>query len=220
VTIVERDSTSRPASGTYGICYVNGFQTQPEDADRWTGSHPGALLRDDAGQPVSDPGWPDEMLLDTSTASARAEIVTVLTRTIARCGDRGFDAVEFDNLDSWTRSHGALTRAGNLALAEALVRVAHEHGLAAAQKNTPQLGTAGKRDAGFDFAAAEECVQYDECGAYTEVYGDRVIDIEYSDDTERSWSSVCALDDRPAMTILRDRELVPRSDEAYEFEHC
>lgn len=220
VTIVERDSTSHPASDRYNICYVNGFQTQPEDASMWKRSHADALLRDDDGDPVSDPGWPDEMLLDTRTAAARESIVAVLTKSIARCGDRGFDAVEFDNLDSWTRSHGALTRSGNLALASALVDVAHAHGLAAGQKNTPQLGASGKRDTGFDFVVAEECVKYRECAAYTKTYGPRVIDIEYSDNIGRSWASVCDLDSRPAMTILRDRDLVPVSSKAYVFERC
>ena len=220
VTIVERDSTDRPARGKYGICYVNGFQTQPEDADTWLDDHPSAVLRDDDGHPVSDPGWPDEMLLDTGTPAKRAEIVRVLTTSIARCADRGFDAVEFDNLDSWTRSHGALTRAGNLALAAALVRVGHEHGLAVGQKNTPQLGASGRKTTGFDFVVAEECVHYQECSAYTKAYGEHVIDVEYSDETDRSWASVCADDDRPAMTILRDRDLVTPSHDDYVFEHC
>ena len=220
VTIVERDSTDHPAAGKYGICYVNGFQTQPEDADDWLDHHGSAVLRDDDGDPVSDPGWPDEMLLDTSTAAKRTEIVGVLTKSITRCADRGFDAVEFDNLDSWTRSDGALRRADNLALAAALVRVGHEHGLAVGQKNTPQLGASGRKTTGFDFVVAEECVEYQECSAYTKAYGKHVIDVEYSDNTDRSWSSVCAMDDRPAMTILRDRDLVTPSHRAYVFEHC
>lgn len=220
VTIVERDSTDRPAAGKYSICYVNGFQTQPGDADAWLDDHPSAILRDHDGKPVSDPGWPDEMLLDTTTASARSTITKVLTTSIARCADRGFDAVEFDNLDSWTRSHGALTRAGNLALARALVDVGHAHGLAVGQKNTPQLGASGRKSTGFDFVVAEECVEYQECSAYTKAYGGHVIDVEYSDNTGRSWSSVCADDDRPAMTILRDRDLVTPSHSDYVFEHC
>ncbi len=220
VTIVERDSTAEPAAGAYGICYVNGFQTQPGETDAWLRDHPEAVLRDDDGEPVSDPGWPDEVLLDTTTAAHRATIAEVLTRDVARCADRGFDAVEFDNLDSWTRSDGRLTRAGNLALAAELVRIGHEHGLAVGQKNTPQLGEAGRERTGFDFVVAEECVQYEECGAYTAAYGDRVIDVEYADTLDRSWASVCALDDRPAMTILRDRDLVTPSDDGYVFEHC
>ena len=220
VTIVERDSTDRPAAGRYSICYVNGFQTQPEDADAWLDDHSSAVLRDDDGDPVSDPGWPDEMLLDTRTQAKRAEIVKVLTTSIARCADRGFDAVEFDNLDSWTRSGKRLTRSGNLALATALVRLGHEHGLAVGQKNTPQLGKAGRQSTGFDFVVAEECVQYDECSAYTAAYGERVIDVEYADTLGRSWASVCRLRDRPAMTILRDRDLVTPASDEYVFEHC
>lgn len=220
VTIVERDSTDRPAAGTYSICYVNGFQTQPGTLADWERRAPSALLRNDAGQPVTDPGWPDEVLLDTRTAAERAVITKELSRSIARCADRGFAAVEFDNLDSWTRSGKRLTRSGNLALAKALVRLGHEHGLAVGQKNTPQLGEAGRESTGFDFVVAEECVQYEECSAYTDAYGERVIDIEYADTLDRSWASVCRLRDRPAMTILRDRDLLPPSSDEYVFEHC
>lgn len=220
VTVVERDSTERPAARTYGICYVNGFQTQPDERAAWLSDHPRAVLRTASGKPVSDPGWPDEVLLDTRSAAARATITDVLSRSIARCADRGFDAVEFDNLDSWTRSGGRLTRSGNLALAASLVRVAHQHGLAAAQKNTPQLGAQGKQRTGFDFAVAEECVQYDECAAYTDVYGARVLDVEYADTLEQRWSDVCAMTDRPRMTILRDRDLVPAGAKGHVFRHC
>jgi hypothetical protein len=220
VTVVERDSTDRPAAGTYGICYVNGFQTQPDATAAWERDHPEALLRTTAGKPVSDPGWPDEVLLDTRSAGTRATIARVLGADVARCADRGFDAVEFDNLDSWTRSGGRLTRAGNTALAALLVETAHRAGLAAGQKNTPQLGSAGRTRIGFDFVVAEECVQYDECGAYTAAYGDRVLDVEYADTLERDWSAVCALPDRPRMTILRDRDLVPAGDPGHVFRHC
>ena len=220
VTIVERDSTDRPAAGRYSICYVNGFQTQPGTLAEWERRAPSALLRDDSGELVADPGWPDEVLLDTRTAAERAAITAELTTSVARCADRGFDAVEFDNLDSWTRSGKRLTRSGNLALATALVRLGHEHGLAVGQKNTPQLGKAGRQSTGFDFVVAEECVQYDECSAYTAAYGERVIDVEYADTLGRSWASVCRLRDRPAMTILRDRDLVTPASDEYVFEHC
>jgi len=220
VTIVERDSTDRPAAGKYGICYVNGFQTQPGSFAAWKRAAPAAILRDAAGKPVADPGWPDEVLLDTRTTATRAAITKELTKSVARCAARGFDAVEFDNLDSWTRSGKRLTRAGNLALAASLVRVGHAHGLAVGQKNTPQLGKAGRQTTGFDFVVAEECVQYRECSAYTAVYGKRVIDVEYADTLGRSWASVCRLRDRPAMTILRDRDLVTPSDDGYVFQRC
>ncbi len=55
VTIVERDSTDRPAAGRYSICYVNGFQTQPGTLAEWERRAPSALLRDDSGELVADP---------------------------------------------------------------------------------------------------------------------------------------------------------------------
>jgi hypothetical protein len=47
---------------------------------------------------------------------------------------RGYRGVEPDNLDSWTRSRGALTVADNLALARLLILRAHELGLAIARR--------------------------------------------------------------------------------------
>ena len=60
-----RDATSAPAAGTYGICYVNAFQTQPGTRSWWLATHPTLLLRDSAGRLVSDADWPGETLLDT-----------------------------------------------------------------------------------------------------------------------------------------------------------
>jgi hypothetical protein len=217
VTVVTRDSTAEPASGVYDICYVNGFQTQP-GASEWKG-HDDLLLHRASGERFIDPGWPDETILDTSTAAKRSAIAEVLRPTLERCAKRGFEAVEFDNLDSWTRSHGLLDRADAVAMASVFVDDAHRLGMAVGQKNTPQLGARG-RAIGFDFAVAEECMQYAECGAYTKVYGKHVIDVEYTDSLRTSWAAVCASSSRPAMTILRDRELVTPSSSAYRFEHC
>jgi hypothetical protein len=63
----------------------------------------------------------------------------------------------------------------------------HTGKLAAGQKNTPELGRRGPADIGFDFAVSEECRRFDECTAYTDVYGDYVIDIEYIDDLGAPW---------------------------------
>jgi hypothetical protein len=52
--------------------------------------------------------------------------------------------------------------------------------LAIGQRNTVEL--VGDRQAvGLDFAVAEECGQYDECGAYVDAFGNNVIVIEYTD---------------------------------------
>ncbi|WP_017573980.1 endo alpha-1,4 polygalactosaminidase, partial [Nocardiopsis halotolerans] len=220
VVTVVRDATDAPAPGAYSVCYVNAFQTQPQERGGWLAEFPDLLLRDADGNPVADPDWPDEYLLDTSSADTREEIVRVVGETIATCAERGFDAVEFDNLDSFTRSGGALSAGDNLALATELVGVAHGHGLAAAQKNAAELTRRAREEAGFDFAVAEECVAFDECGAYTGVYGDAVLVVEYPDTLDVPFAEVCAAPDTPPTTLLRDRDLLASDEPGHLREAC
>ncbi len=205
VTIVARDRTDPPLKGVYSICYINGFQTQPQEADFWLDEHPDLVLRDEAGEPQFDPGWPDEMALDTSTETSREALAAIMDDWIQGCADDGYQAVEFDNLDSYTRFTG-ITLGDNVAFATLLVAAVHDRGLDAGQKNSAELGTVGRDDIGYDFVVSEECFVYDECGVYTEVYGDRVIDIEY-DDTDLD--GLCDYGDLPPLTIVRDRDLTP-----------
>lgn len=210
-TVVARDATATPAGDRYNICYVNGFQSQPGEADDWGD----LLLRDPAG-PVADPGWPDEYLLDTSTAANRTAIARRLGERIRGCARAGFDAVEFDNLDSYQRSAGTLTAGHNLALASLLVTLAHDVGLAAGHKNAPELAERGAA-LGFDFAVAESCGHYDECDAFEEVFP-VVLDIEYGD--AASFAALCRSGVLPPFTVRRDRDLAPPSSPGYVFERC
>jgi len=211
VTVVARDSTEQPAEGLYNICYVNGFQTQPGVA--WLDE---MVLHDASGAPLMDPNWPDESIIDIRVAGAAERIDTMTDQ----CAAAGFDAVEFDNLDSYTRSAGQLTLDDAIAFATRLVEHAHSLGLAAGQKNTAQLGATGPDVIGFDFAIVEECDQFEECGDYTEVYGSAVIDIEYTDELRRPFDEVCADPATPESTILRDRDLTPAGSAGYEYAHC
>ncbi|WP_201294836.1 MULTISPECIES: endo alpha-1,4 polygalactosaminidase [unclassified Nocardiopsis] len=217
VTVV-RDATEHPEPGLYSVCYVNGFQTQPQDASFWLEEHPDLVLRGADGEPVADPDWPDEYLLDTSTAERRGRIADLVADTVGTCAERGFDAVEFDNLDSFTR--GAVTAVDNLALAADLVAAAHALGLAAAQKNTAELAARARREAGFDFAVAEECVAFDECAAYTSVYGDAVLVVEYPDTLGTGLARVCDDPDTPPSTVLRDRGLLVPGRDGHLRESC
>lgn len=214
VAIVARDRSAQPAEGVYSICYVNGFQTQPGELGEW----PDELLLHSDGEPVFDPDWPDEALLDTSTDAKRQAIADIVAPWIRSCAESGFDAVEFDNLDTYTRSGGALTFADNLTLAEKFVGTAHDAGLAAGQKNAAEDAAALREQAGFDFAISEECAAFDECPAYTDVYGDHVIDIEYSDPA--TFAQACEEQRMPPSAVLRDRELTPPDDPDYVFELC
>ena len=215
VTVVVRDSTDSPAPGVFNICYVNGFQTQP-GAD-WPRD---LLLRGPEG-PLADPGWPDEFLLDISTEAARAGNLALLRPTLGACAERGFDAVEFDNLDSYSRSGGQLDIEDALAFARMLVAEAGRLGLPAGQKNAAELGARGRDAAGFSFAVTEECHRWDECAAFTSVYGsEQVLGIEYADDLRGSFEDACADPDRPGSLILRDRLLSRAGSEGHVFAAC
>lgn len=219
VTVVARDSTDPPLAGAYSICYLNAFQTQPQQADFWLDAHPDLLLRDENGDPQFDENWPDEMALNTSTPESRAGLALILDEWIEGCRASGYQAVEFDNLDSYSRFSG-ITLDDNVAFATALVEKAHTLGLAAGQKNSAELGERGRDEIGFDFVISEECFVYDECAVYTDVYGDQFIDVEYETDDPAALDGLCDYADMPQLTIVRDLELSPAGDPDNVFWSC
>ncbi|MBL8126402.1 MAG: endo alpha-1,4 polygalactosaminidase [Chloroflexia bacterium] len=189
VKVVSRDWFAGAApAGVYGICYVNAFQTQPnepdvdrpDEKDNWDPN----LVLTDLGD---DPNWDGEYLIDLSTAQKRTAAAAWVQQMTQECADKGFQAVEFDNLDSWTRFQDSplaaqppFGRTEAVAYATLLVADAHAAGLAAAQKNTAELSTTEARtQIGFDFAIAEECGRWKECGRYRANYGNLVYVIEY-----------------------------------------
>lgn len=216
VGIVVRDRTAAPASGVYSICYLNGFQTQPGERSEW----PDDLVLRQGGADVMDPDWPDEALLDTRSDEGRRAIAARVGEWIDGCAAAGYAAVEFDNLDTYTRSGDLLHADDNVALATLLVERAHRAGLAAGQKNAAEDAERLRAEAGFDFAVVEECASYDECAAYTDVYGDAVIAIEYTDAIDRPFDELCADPTTPASLVLRDRDLTTPGDADYAFEIC
>ncbi|UJR83246.1 endo alpha-1,4 polygalactosaminidase [Sandaracinus amylolyticus] len=214
VQIVSRDRTESPAAGIYNLCYVNGFQAQPDASEWWLAEHPDLVLRDAGGDPVIDRDW-DEMLLDTRTPEKRAALAEIVGGWIEQCADDGFDAIEIDNLDSYARSEGLLTQDQAVAFMRLLSDVAHARGLAIAQKNSTEL-LARRAEMGTDFAVAEECNRYDECGDYVDAYGDGVLVIEYR---RADFDTGCA--DFPDLSIvLRDLDLVPLGTAGYVRDDC
>ncbi|GAA3620320.1 hypothetical protein GCM10022223_41510 [Kineosporia mesophila] len=218
VKIVDRDRESKPVSGKYNICYVNSFQTQPSEASFWTGSHDDLLLKKD-GEYVEDSEW-GEFLLDTSTAAKRTALADIVGGWIDGCAAADFDAVEPDNLDTYTRSDDLLTKADNLAFAKLLTQRAHDKGLAIAQKNTADITKSEATTAGFDFAVAEECQVWSECGAYTNIYGDQVYEVEYTDNGKSAYTKACAAQGKNISVILRDRNVVASGNSKYYYENC
>jgi Glycoside-hydrolase family GH114 len=214
VKVVSRDRGDAPAAGIYNICYVNGFQAQESDNAFWLDQHADLVLRDAQGKPVIDADW-NEMLLDTSTAQKRQGLADIVGGWIKGCATDGFDAVEIDNLDSYSRSGARLTQANNVAFMKLISDVGHKAGLAMGQKNSTEL--LGDRSAmGTDFAVAEECNRYSECGDYQAVYGDLVFIIEYRD---QDFTAGCK--DFPGLSIVRrDVNVSTPGSASYVYKGC
>ncbi|WP_405803708.1 endo alpha-1,4 polygalactosaminidase [Streptomyces sp. NBC_01187] len=211
VDIVSRDHTAKPADKLYNICYVNAFQTQPGAEGEWEDD---LLLRDDNGDVVYDGKW-KEAVLDTRTDDKRKRIAEKVNGWIDDCASKGFQAVEPDNLDTYDR-FDQLDAEGAKALSKRLADHAHSKGLAIAQKNTSELAEA-RDELGTDFAVAEECGHWEECGSYAEAYDDRVVVIEYgAEGMERACSG---WKDRLSI-VKRDENVTPEGDPEHVRETC
>lgn len=227
VTVVSRDwFAGKPAAvPAYSICYVNAFQTQanergterPDERSNW----PRRLVLRKLGD---DPKWGGEYLIDLSSAKKRAMAAGWVAQMIDGCAAKGYRAVEYDNLDSWTRFDGTplarkvpFGKREALAYAKLLAARAHSKGLAVGQKNTVELTREQVAKAGFDFAIAEECGRYRECGGYRRLHGDRVIAIEYR---RRDFESACRTVGAKVSVVLRDRLVRTPASSRYVYDAC
>jgi hypothetical protein len=106
-------------------------------------------------------GWAGERWLDVR----RVDILIPIMRHRAQlAASKGFDAVEWDNVDGYQNATGfSLTASDQLAYNRALAATAHDAGLAVLQKNDPDQAT--QLQPSFDGALVEECARYHECGA-------------------------------------------------------
>jgi hypothetical protein len=214
VTVVTRDRTEAPAPGLYNICYVNGFQIQSGDVAWWKANHPDLMLRDKAGKLVVDPDW-NEIMLAPTTSTRRTALAGVIGEWITKCAADGFDAVEIDNLDTFTRAHRLISEDDAVAQMRLFADAAHAAGLPIAQKNAAEI-TGRQAEMRTDFAVAEECDRWKECDAYTRAYGDHVLVIEYR---RRDFDAGCAA--YPGLSIvLRDADLVTPLDKGYVYRGC
>lgn len=214
VKMISRDRNAGRVDGLYNICYINGFQIQPDEEDWWLTNHPDLILKDANGTIVRDTAW-NEMLLDIRLAEKRTAIASIIGRWIKECATLSFQAVEIDNLDSYTRSQGLLLEHMAIQTMQQMADHAHAVGRPIAQKNSSDLA-AKKAELGTDFAIAEECNRYGECDQYTAAYGDNVIVIEYR---QQDFTAGCTA--FPNLSIvLRDLNLVTPSSTEYVYDGC
>lgn len=221
INVVVRDATDKPLEGAYNICYVNGFQTQDDQETLWA-NHEELILHDANGKRVIDPDWPGEYILDPSTPTKREGILAVLGPVIQGCKAAGFDAVEIDNFDTFTR-FDQITQDAVFALAAQYVTIAHQAGLAIAQKNTAEFIEVAHTQIGFDFAIAEGCAIWEECDTYRKEYGPHVLQIEYANELKeqgKTFEQVCKQPDRSPLTILRDSDLRAVNEPDHVYARC
>ncbi len=206
IKMVVRDRKAHIAPGLYNVCYINGFQTQENERSFWR-KHSSLILKR-KGKPVVDSAW-NEQLLDIRTAKKRNKLAKIVGRWINNCAKSGYRAVEFDNLDSWSRSKNMIKKSQTRAYARKLINRAHRVNLAAGQKNWAEFN--GKT-IGFNFALVEECGTWHECNRYIRYYGSQVYSIEYN---RKSFNWSCKNYSSRIAIVLRDRALRPKVVHSY-----
>ena len=128
-----------------------------------------------------DNGWPGEKWLDIRQIGVLAPIMTARMRM---CVQKGFDALEPDNIDGYSNSTGfPLTAQDQLNYNVWIANTAHSLGLSVGLKNdtdqTSQLVPY------FDWALNEQCNEYSECDTENVFVRSNkaVFNAEYSGDT-------------------------------------
>ena len=163
-------------SGRYVVCYLStSFEDWRSDASRFPAEA--------KGNPLD--GWPGERWIDIRDLES---LLPIFVARVDMCRDKGFDAVEFDNVDAYTQRTGfSISGSDQLRFNRLMAAVARSRGLAAALKNdTDQVRDLVDH---FDFAIVEECVTWNECAAYRPFVdrGKSVFVVEY----ERSLAQLC-----------------------------
>ena len=133
-------------------------------------------------------GWPGERWLDIRQLSI---LEPIMTARFEMCREKGFDAVEPDNMEGYANDSGfPLTAEQQLTYNLWVAKEVHSLGMAALQKNDGEQ--TAEQLPYFDGALTEQCNQYDECGSF-EPYiaaGKPVLNAEYKLKTRK----FCAAD--------------------------
>lgn len=185
------------ARGARLICYLS--------AGSWEDWRPDAVTfpAEVIGRAYS--GWPGERWLDVRQIE---KLAPILTARLALCRDKGFDAVEPDNLDGFTNDTGfEISPDDQLAFNRWLAAQAHAFGLSIGLKNDPDQ--AADLVADFDWALTEDCYAEGWCEAMLPFLhaGKAVFAAEYTD-TGVDFEAACdQLVPAGFSLILKDREL-------------
>ncbi|MEW2047026.1 endo alpha-1,4 polygalactosaminidase [Streptomyces sp. NPDC005476] len=131
-------------------------------------------------------GWKGERWLDIRALDV---LEPLMAARLDMCRDKGFDAVEPDNMDGYENTTGfPVEAADQLRYNRLIARLAHDRGMSVGLKN--DLDQIPELVDDFDFAVDEQCAQYGECEQLTPFIeaGKAVFHVEY----ELPTSDFCA----------------------------
>lgn len=168
------------SQGVYTVCYINVGSYEPWRPD--AAQYPAYL------KIQQDPDWPDESFLDVNDVfRPNSVLATILANRFKMCRDKGFAAIEPDNLQNDENvSGGRVTTQQQIDFNGFIADLAHSYGLAVFQKNGPDKVLLRDRTGKmmvekFDAILNEECQQYKECGPLAEYVkrGKLALNVEY-----------------------------------------
>ena len=178
------------ARGRAVVCYMS--------AGSWEDFRPDSGVFPDSVLGRSN-GWPGEKWLDVRRLDVLGPIMEA---RLDLCVEKGFDGVEFDNVDGFANNTGfGLTAADQVAFNVFLAEAAHVRGLSAGYKN--DVDQAADQEPFFEFSVNEECFAYDECALLTPFVdaGKAVFQLEY----EGSTSQFCPVTSALGLSSMKKR---------------
>ncbi len=185
------------AQGRQVICYVNVGAWEDFRSDK--GAFPESVLGK-VYQGFEDERWLDIRQIDT--------LAPILGKRLDSCHDKGFDAVEADNVDGFEQDTGfPLTAADQLRFNRWVADQIHQRSMLAALKND---GTqAAELEPAFDLVVTEDCVIGDNCEEYApfRTAGKLHLNAEYTD-TPIQLDRMCTVAQAQGFTsVLKHRAL-------------
>ena len=156
------------AQGKHVICYID--VGTAEDFRPDFSSFPASVLG-------RTNGWPGEHWLDIRQL---AILEPIMTKRFQMCREKGFDAVEPDNMEGASNNTGfPITAQQQLTYNEWVAGEVHSLGMAVLQKNDGEQTI--EQQPYFDGALSEECNQFHECADFDPYLsaGKPVLNAEY-----------------------------------------
>ena len=172
--------SSLKAQGIYTVCYLD--VGSYEDGRPDSAQYPAYL------KIYYDTPWKEWFLDINDVWKPNSVLATILNNRFKMCADKGFDAIEPDNLQNDENVKGGLiTTQNQIDFNGWVADTAHQYGLAVFQKNGPDKillkdKTGKMMVEKFDGILNEECQQYNECGPLAEYVkrGKLALNVEYS----------------------------------------